>query len=270
MNKNDKIIQDSNELLHDNDELIQKNDVLLRHIAGEYIKHYGELLTEEQKKLEIDNITYPSSNMERRVKKAAARKKYVQYISAVAGLAACLAIVLLVRFVPQNVTNSSPSDIANRPGAHTSDPSVQAGSNLPQEHNSGSLPQDNTNQSDAHTSDLTPHEDSSQPSAPNYSVIPLSFVPSDGFTQKEFIQDREKSVYSFEDSFGDDVVMTLEHAARVPDAESLARLNIGGTIMYAEVAEGYNLLTFVSDGVLHELTCRYDINTLTRFVGAIV
>ena len=304
LNKNDELadelLQSNDKQLHDKDEsLLNKNDELLRHIADEYIKRYGELLTEEQIKLEQDNVVYPSSQMERRVRKATAQKKYVRYISMVAGLAACIAIVFLVRFAPQNGTSSSTADMANRPDRHDTDSSAQVDSSGLQEQNPGSSSQDDVNRQDALNSGSPSSEDSAQSANPDadassqggtgqsqedigqpqggtspqvsgFEVIPLSFVPSDGFTQKEFIQDREKSVYSFEDSFGDDVVMTLEYAARVPDANSMARLNIEGTIMYAQAVEGYNLLTFVSDGVLHEMTCRYDINTLARFAVAIV
>ena len=224
---------------------MNKNDELLRQIAGEYVKRYGELLTEEQKKLEQENIVYPSSRMEQRIRKATAQKKYVRYLSAVAGLAACIALILAIRFVPHASRSDTDAMLHSTP-SH------------------GAPMQD------------TPSQEASTQKAPapsdvqDFDVIPLSFVPSDGFTQKGFVQDREKSVYSFEDRLGDDVVMTLEHAANVPNSESMAKLSIGGTIMYGEAAEGYYLLAFVSDGILHELSCRHDINTLTRFAGAII
>ena len=115
---------------------------------------------------------------------------------------------------------------------------------------------------------------SSQPSASSspagFEVIPLSFAVPAGFTKSGFEQDNEKSVYYFDDTMKDNVVLTMEKSGRAPDPAGMTRLSINGSAAYAVSGEGYSLLTFNKGGVLYELTCQYDINTLTRFGNEIL
>lgn len=99
----------------------------------------------------------------------------------------------------------------------------------------------------------------------SYEAIPLSFSVPVGFAKAGFEQDREKSVYYFSDSLEDDVVLTMEKSTKKPDTEGLTKISINGEDAFAASEEGYNLLTFQKDGVLYELTCRYDVNTLLFF-----
>ena len=110
-----------------------------------------------------------------------------------------------------------------------------------------------------------------QASAPSSSdAIPLSFAVPVGFTKSGFEQDNEKSVYYFDDTMKDNVVLTMEKSGRAPDPAGMTRLSINGSAAYAVSGEGYSLLTFNKGGVLYELTCQYDINTLTRFGNEIL
>lgn len=103
-----------------------------------------------------------------------------------------------------------------------------------------------------------------------FEAIALSFAVPEGFTQSGFEQDREKSVYYFEDSLSDDVVLTMEKSAEKPNTAGLTKLHINGSEAYASSGNGYSLLTFNKDGVLYELTCRYDVNTLMYFGNEIL
>ena len=244
---------------------MNKNDELLRHIAGIYAERYGEELKDEYEKLMQDGTSYPSSHMQRRVRSATTQKKYIRYLSAVAGLAACIAIILLVQYIPQVNQKETDAMPQNSPAHDTSIQNTQHHDAPIQDMHS-----DAASAPGAPSNDSSVQETSTLPADQDYEIIPLSFIPSNRFTQTDFTQDREKSVYSFEDSFGDDVVMTLERAANVPNADRMTRLDIGGAVMYAEAEEGYCLLSFVQDGILHELTCRYDVNTLARFADAII
>ena len=106
--------------------------------------------------------------------------------------------------------------------------------------------------------------------APCYEVIPLAFSVPDGFTQTAFRQDYAKSVYSFADIMLDDVVLSMEASTKPLDTAGLTAIQINGAAAYVSDDQGFCLLTFYQNGVLYELTCRYDINTLLRFGAEIL
>ena len=104
---------------------------------------------------------------------------------------------------------------------------------------------------------------------PDFAVIPLSAPLPPGFTQSGFEQDNGKSVYYIEDSYMDNVVITLEKTT-MPDTTGLTAIKLGDTVAYGTQSDGYSLLTFQSGGVVYELTCRHDINTLIELGEAFV
>jgi len=110
----------------------------------------------------------------------------------------------------------------------------------------------------------TPDFSATVPSPVHFEVIPLSFSVPEGFTNTGFEQDNEKSIYYFEDYRNDNVVLVMEKSEQKPDPAGRTLIDINGSTAYAAREEGYSLLTFSKNGVLYELTCRYDINTLTR------
>lgn len=108
------------------------------------------------------------------------------------------------------------------------------------------------------------------PPAESFEVIPITFAVPAGFTQTGFEQDKEKSVYYFADSLSDNVVLTMEKSSESPDTTGLVPISLNGARAYAASEEGYSMVTFQKDGVLYELTCRYDVNTLLRLGEAII
>lgn len=202
---------------------MKNSDDFLRDIAREYAERDGAELLRERERLDRDNVQYPTSRMERSVRRVITARRRMRQVRSLAAIAACLALVLLVRFA------AGPMD----------------------------------DKSDGSPPDLSD-------GAQGFEVIPLSFTLPPQFTQTAFEQDREKSIYYLDDALKDNVVMTLVNASDIPERDALTKLQIGGTDVYAASEEGYRFLTFVSDGVLYELTCQYDINTLLLLGEAIL
>lgn len=209
---------------------MDKNEELLRHIARSYAERYGRELEEERAGLEHEGAEYDTRRLERHVLKSTTRRRRAQLMG-LAAAAACLALIFIS-------TRLFAPDI-------------------------GDIGADSTGDAISDSMGDASHGD-------GYEAIALRFSVPEGFTQTGFEQDREKSVYRFEDKYKDDVVMTLERASAVPDTAGLTRVGINSSDAYAASEEGYSLLTFEKDGVLYVMTCLYDVNTLVRFAEAIL
>ena len=211
---------------------MDEKEKLLQDLARRYTEGYGKSLLEERANLEQDGDIYPAKNLERRVMRAVRPRKLRVYLGTAAAMAAILALVVIGSYILPQARFPGASDSAPPPSDAASD---------------------------------------TQASAPSSSdAIPLSFAVPVGFTKSGFEQDNEKSIYYFDDSMKDNVVLTMEKSSQSPDTAGMTTLNINGSTAYASVQEGYSLLTFNKDGVLYELTCRYDINTLTLFGNEIL
>ena len=231
----------------------EHNDDLLRKAADIYTERYGRVLLEELKQLNSlpgDMIT--EHRLFKRVRGRIAAQKRKPYWQALTSLAACIVIAILLLPLLRSPGSQSPGLISSP--SHPAPPSTANTPSSPRPTATGPGTQD------------VPGFITS----PSFEVIPLSAPLPDGFTQTGFEQDYEKSIYFIEDVKLDNVVITLEKAQALPDTSGLVKIDFGGPIAYARQTDGYSLLTFIRDGVLYTLTCRYDVNTLTRLGSAIL
>ncbi|MDR3120394.1 MAG: hypothetical protein LBU58_03525 [Clostridiales bacterium] len=98
-----------------------------------------------------------------------------------------------------------------------------------------------------------------------YEVIPLGFTLADGFSIAGVEQDIERTIYYVADARNDDVVITLRQGGGAARAGLWAlEIPIGGErqAAYGVYGADYSLLTFERGGVVYEMTCKYDLNTL--------
>lgn len=109
-----------------------------------------------------------------------------------------------------------------------------------------------------------------EPSAPVYEILPLSFVVPDQFSVASVEQDVEKTVYYFENSELDNVVMTLERAGDTALFGELTPVSINGYDAYGSSGSGYCLLAFEKQDILYVLSCKNDINTLVKLSKSIL
>ncbi len=109
-----------------------------------------------------------------------------------------------------------------------------------------------------------PAEAAPEPAAPveqQYEIIPLAFELPQNFTIDAVLQDRGKTVYRLGDAREDDVVLTLEYA-EAPETDGLNEIEINASKAYGKYGADYSVLTFEKDGVVFNMTCKYDLNTL--------
>ena len=204
-------------------------DKIWKDIAQAYTEGEGRALEAERMELERGAV-FPTESLERRVLGIVRRRKRLRYLQSFAAAAAVLALVLIG------------TQAWRQAGGDSQAPAV-----------SGQI------------AEATQQPPADSPVPPQYAVIPLSFPVPEGFTQTGFEQDYAKSVYTFADSMADDVVLTMLTSGEQPHTAGLTAVDINGATAYAAAGDGFCLLTFSKDGVLYELTCRYDVNTLTRF-----
>ena len=224
------------------------NDELFREIAEKYTEQYGQTLRDESIELNRQTDAVPSTaNLERRVRRKIAAEKRKPYRRIITTIAACLAIALLLPFALRNGLTPPDSD------ASTESPQTSSGITEPSD--SSQTQPDTTEPTE------TPPED--------FAVIPLSASLPPEFTNSGFVQDNGKSVYYIDDVYKDNVVVTLEKAA-LPDTSGLTVITLGDTVAYGTQTDSYSLLTFQNGGVIYELTCQYDINTLLKLGEAFV
>ena len=93
-------------------------------------------------------------------------------------------------------------------------------------------------------------------------LIPLDFILPQNLSVTDTKLDRGQSVYTLENTTGDDVVMTLEKNAGLPDVTELRSVTINGQGAYAVQKADYQFLVFEKGGVTYTLTCRYQLDTL--------
>lgn len=213
------------------------NEQVFRELATRYIEQHGEQLERERLQLEEQEADRITPGLDRKVSRETGKRRSMP-IRYAALLAACLALVVLT---PVALRNRSLS-----PAGQDAELAAEA-------------------------SGEAESEDSPAPSM-EAEVIPLSFPLPEQFAVTDVKQDRGQSIYYLEDQALDNVVMTLELAGEESSTrtEGLTKLSLGGGTAYASTGQDYSLLTFVDNGILYTLTCKHDINTLTRLGAAIL
>jgi hypothetical protein len=101
-------------------------------------------------------------------------------------------------------------------------------------------------------------------------VIPLTFSLPAEFIVKGVEQDLGQTIYFLEHAWQDDVVLTLEKPGAPPSWENFERQELHGETVYLLVRDSFSLLSFEREGLLHTLSVRHDINTLTELHQSIV
>ena len=99
-------------------------------------------------------------------------------------------------------------------------------------------------------------------------IIPLDLPVKSGYSVVSAVQDVNRTIYFITDIMQDNIVLILRRG-KLTDIETskLTSVSFGDTSAYLSYDADYSLLVYEKDGVIHELTCRYDVNTLVDFCG---
>ncbi|MCL2695162.1 MAG: hypothetical protein FWE69_02420, partial [Clostridiales bacterium] len=101
-----------------------------------------------------------------------------------------------------------------------------------------------------------------QPTPPAFEIIPLSFALPKNLSVADVEQDEAQTIYYLDDQWQDDIVLVLAETDTLTKPDGAAAISINGQTAWGLSEDGYQKLIFLTDGLLFELTCRYDINTL--------
>lgn len=204
------------------------NDEIYRKLAQDYLKQHAAELRRELHEPQLQELFADTSNLDRRVHTSVAALRRARFVRIGGGLiAACLVFAVMLPSISQLF---APSGFA---------PSSSAG---------------------AASSSAPPASSSAQPDS--YEILPLGFTLPPQFSVNSVELDNGKTVYRLDDSALDPVVMTMQRTAQPLETAQLTPVVIDGRTVYAHSDAAYHLLTFEQDGIVYELTCKYDINTL--------
>ena len=99
-------------------------------------------------------------------------------------------------------------------------------------------------------------------------IIPISIPIKPAYSVVSAIQDAGRTIYFIANEKQDNIVLSLRRG-ELSDVETtaLTPASINGITVYLLYNADYSMLLFERDGVIHELTCKYDVNTLVDFCG---
>ncbi len=208
-------------------------DELLRQMARQYAEQYGSRLRREnvslrQTRLQTPRMDWTAQELHRRRRST---RRGVGW-----SLAAALVVFLL-----------SYALLQSRVGDSLFDPSDNAPTTADASHSPN-------------------HSDGSFGSqVPEGEPIPLSFTLPSSFSVSDVEVDRGETIYSLDDNKDDDVVLKLSYSADsnpLPMVAGLTTFHMGDKTCYGLSTPDFKMLWIEKDGILYEMSCRYDYSTL--------
>lgn len=244
------------------------NDDMLRHIASGYLEEYGRQLKDELAQLEqADAVITPG--LDRKVLGEIKARKRRRNFRIGGSLVACLLLALLLPNVWRQ-GNQAPLPSTGQEQLRTSGVMIQEepAEELGEERFLDEPPMEEAEIAveEAEPFDL---DQAVPPTSPLYDqpiygegTIPLSFSLPPDLDIIAIEQDNEKSIYYLSDVMADDIILSLEMGELPDSPPGLEPLWINDTTAYGLTCADYSLLTFQKDGIVYEMTCRYDMDTL--------
>jgi len=115
---------------------------------------------------------------------------------------------------------------------------------------------------------ITDTDDTRDDYAPEESVVPLTIDIKPAYSVVSTVYDSGRTIYFITNTRQDNIVLSLRRGG-VSDAETadLTPVSVGGTTVYLAYDADYSAMVYEKDGIVHELTCRFDVNTLIDFCG---
>ena len=190
------------------------------------------------------------------------RKKTIGRLGMIAAIAICLAIIFISSGAVSWLEAFWHSGIGA--GTNRANQNVAGVTMLTSENETGAVDTQPSEQSSTTTqADIEVMQD-----ADGGGIIPLEFPIRPGYSVVSVIQDAGRTIYFVANEKQDNIVMALRRGSISQSAAArLTSLALDDTLAYLSYDEDYSLLLFEKSGIVYELTCRYDINTLVDFCG---
>ena len=99
-------------------------------------------------------------------------------------------------------------------------------------------------------------------------IIPVDFPVKSSYLIVSTVYDSGRTIYFVSGANQDNIVLSLRRGT-ISGSETayLTPVTIGGTKVYLSYDADYSVMLYEKDNVVHELTCRFDVNTLIDFCG---
>lgn len=248
-------------------------DGIFKKIANEYAEQYGDELKKEYEMLERNSPQTITPGLDAKVKAKIAPRKKINY--RILGLvAACLVVAVMVpvmyslfgeRYATSDTTQHVAEEAADETATAEEAPAMAEDT------------VEEAEAADEAPAMEEPAEDSSAGSGAStaqdveeYEIIPLGFELPENFTVETVEQDVGKTIYYLQDMRLDDTVLTLERSDGFIVPDGLKEYEINGQTAYGTYQPDYSFLTFEKDGIVYEMTCEHDLNTLLELGAAIL
>lgn len=218
-------------------------DKLYEKLANSYVEQEGSRILDELDELNARGESYVTGLFDARIKKRISANKRARTTRVAALISAACIVLVIAPAIIRVLNNKSTTDTP--------------------EYSSESGVADNAASEEA----APPRETGTL-----YEVIALSANLSNNFSIESYEQDVSKTVYYIDDTYSDDVVLTLEKIehAKALETDELSELIINGHLAYGYYGPDYSIVTFEADGIVYSMTCKHDINTLVSLSESIL
>lgn len=233
-----------------------EQDRLWKQLAQKYAEKDGENLLAELEKLEQVNAYKFTPRLDEKVagmRKRVDRARRNRFGGIVGVAAACLVAAVLVPAVIKMQSNKGMETTAMDEVAVWEESAPQEATEAPamEEGAAGGT------EADAADGEM-------------YPLIPLAAELPENFSVSAVEQDVAKTIYYLDNTQRDNVVLTMKYSEELPDDAEFEEMEINGQPVYYKYKPEYSVMTFNQDGILYELSCEHDLDTLIELGEAII
>jgi len=215
---------------------------LYEKIASQYVELCGEKLLREAD--EIPSLSTPGLD-----KKVSLRMKMGKLRRNLAGLGTLVATLLLLLLLPRMLQIFSGNEFMAEPSSGVMEESSAGGIMTPS---------------------LSPVEEEGGNQV-EIEALPLNVTLPHNFDVVEVEVDQGQTIYHLAETSMDHVVLTLRETDEKPEVEEgLQEIVINDKTVYGSDRGDYRILLFEKEGILYEMTCKHDINTLIQLSSSIL
>ena len=103
---------------------------------------------------------------------------------------------------------------------------------------------------------------------PEDTIIPINIAIKPAYSVVSTVYDSGRTIYFITNTRQDNIVLSLRRGGITKvETEGLTPVAFGETTAYMAYDADYSVMVYEREGIVHELTCRFDVNTLVDFCG---
>ena len=242
------------------------HEKLFAEMAKLHAEKEGERLRRENEYY-IENAPFPPSrDFEKRVYAKIRAERFRRPAYAIVSIAACIMILIVsLNVLPGLRGGGDPRGAQQAQGTQNT------------QNAQGTQPATRPPEESGMTSAAAPGQPGYPASAGSagHELIKLAFKLPPNCSVADVEQDIGQTIYYIKDTQRDDIVLIAEKTVDTGGTgiydedrlkrRGLSKIEINDTALYAVAKTDYNYFTFQRDGIIYNLTCKYDYKTLISF-----